>query len=138
MLSRCFKKMQDYATMPLRVALGAVFIVHGIMKISTLAGTAAFLGSLGFPVPSVLAVILMLVELLGGAFLLFGFMTRYAALLISIEMIIAILVAKIGIGFIAMKGTGYEYDITLLAASISLLFTGAGKLSVDKALGWDC
>jgi putative oxidoreductase len=70
-----------------------------------------------------------LLEVIGGIFLLLGVVTRITAALFIIEMIGAILVAKISKGFVG----GYELDLLLITISISLLLTGPGRISIE----WD-
>jgi putative oxidoreductase len=70
-----------------------------------------------------------LLEVIGGIFLLLGVVTRIIAALFIIEMIGAILVAKISKGFVG----GYELDLLLITISISLLLTGPGRISIE----WD-
>ncbi|MBZ5544497.1 MAG: DoxX family protein [Acidobacteriia bacterium] len=65
----------------LRLAVGAVFVMHGWQKIFVMGfrGVAGFLGPMGFPLPVVAAIVLMLAEFLGGLGVLLGVFTRYAA-----------------------------------------------------------
>ena len=69
-----------YAAFLLRVSLGILFLAHGAMKlfVFTPAGTVEFFASLGLP--PALAYLTMLAELGGGALLLTGVVTRWAAL----------------------------------------------------------
>jgi putative oxidoreductase len=115
----------------LRVAVGIVFLMHGKQKLFGFGfhGVAGFLGSVGIPLPSVLAVVLTLVELLGGAALLLGVATRLTAVLLAIDMSVALLAVHLKGGFFAPAGI--EFAMTLLAANICLALTGAGALSVD-------
>jgi len=119
----------------LRVVVGFVFLVHGWQKLFVFhfAGVAGFLGSLGIPAPAVMAVVLTLVEFLGGIALLLGLFTRWAARLLAIDMAVAILVVHFKAGFFLPKG--YEYALTLLAANIALALNGSGLVSLDRVLG---
>ncbi len=91
------------------------------------------LGSLHFPLPSVFAVVLMAVEGLGGAALVLGLLTRWAAALNGVDMLVAILLVHLKNGFFSMTG-GFEFPLTLLAACIALGVAGPGAASVDGAL----
>jgi len=77
----------------LRVVVGAVFLIHGCQKLFIFGfhGVAGFLGPLGVPAPGVAAVVLTLVEFVGGALLVLGLFTRWAAWLLAIDMVVAIL-----------------------------------------------
>ncbi|HXZ39692.1 MAG TPA: DoxX family protein, partial [Terriglobales bacterium] len=76
----------------LRVAVGVIFVMHGWQKLSWgFHDVAGFLNSLGIPQPTVAAVLLTTVELLGGIALILGLLTRYAAALLAIDMLVAII-----------------------------------------------
>lgn len=133
MLAKWFKGWDSYATLPLRLVLGIGLLVHGFLKFTATQGISAFggwLGNLGVPIPAAFGVLVGLIELVGGAFILFGFLTRYSAALASLVMIGAVLLVHI-------KNGGYELPLVYLAGLIALMFTGGGSLSVDKALNWD-
>lgn len=118
----------------LRFVVGVVFLAHGWQKVHMgVHGVAGFLGMLGIPAPSLSAVVLIAVELLGGIALILGVGTRWVALLIAFDMVVAILAVHLKNGF--FMPTGYEFALTLLMASISLALTGGGPASVDSALG---
>ncbi len=72
-------------------------------------------------------------ELLGGILLLIGFLTRPTSLVLAITMIVAIFTVHIDNGLF-MSANGYEFALTLFAISVSLVFSGAGKLSFDDAI----
>jgi putative oxidoreductase len=114
-----------YGPLPIRVLTGIIFIAHGIPKLIDIPGTEDYFSSLGLP-PE-MAVIIALLEVIGGFTLLFGILTRVSAILFIIEMTGAILTAKLSKGFVS----GYDFDLLLVAASISLLLTGPGKPSIE-------
>ncbi len=119
----------------LRVVVGIVFLLHGWQKVSVfgLHGVTGMLSSLGIPLPNVSAVILIGVELIGGALLILGLGARWAALLIAIDMTVAILFVHLKAGFFSPKG--FEFPLTLLAAAICLALAGPGSLSLDAVIG---
>ncbi len=114
----------------LRLAVGAVFVMHGGQKIIVMGprGVAGFLGQLGFPLPVVAAIVLMSVEFLGGLALILGIFTRYAAVLLAIVMAVAISLVHLKNGFFLPHG--FEYPLTLLAANLALLLSGPGALAL--------
>lgn len=129
---RCADKWQDYAPLVLRLALGAVFAMHGYQKVFSIGheGVAGFLGSLSIPLPSLMAYILAYGELVGGVFLILGFLTHWAAKFATVVAIVAFFTVHVSKGFFISDG-GYEFIILIGAAAISLMITGAGKYSLD-------
>ena len=72
-------------------------------------------------------------EFFGGLALILGLLTRPAALVSAFTMVVALFSAHIGNGLF-MSNNGYEYALTLLAATLALAIQGAGTLSLDSAL----
>lgn len=91
------------------------------------------MGSLGVPAPGLFAVIVTLVEFLGGLALILGFFTRIAAVLLAVDMLVAILTVHLPSGFFTNNG-GFEFPLVLLAASIALVVTGPGEAALDTLL----
>ena len=135
MLARLFATAEPWSLLPLRIALGGIFIVHGSQKLFVFGfpGVAKYLIARGFHPAMFWAIVLILVELLGGIAILVGFMTRWAVALITIEMIVAIYRVVWRTGFF-VPGAGVEFNIALIAASLTLLLAGAKKPSVDQGL----
>ncbi len=111
----------------LRLVVGIVFAVHGILKLSNMEGTVKFFTMIHIPGAAFFAWVVALVETLGGIALVLGIGTTIAAVLLGIVMIVAIFSAKLKVGFVG----GYEFDLTVLAGLIAVLFNGAGKYSLD-------
>lgn len=122
-----------WGLLPLRVVVGLVFAMHGGQKLFVVgaAGVAGFLGQVGVPAPGLAAWVVIAVEFLGGILLLLGLLTRPVALLLAADMLGAILFVHGRAGFFLPRG--YEFVLTLLAASLTLLWSGPGAASVDGA-----
>lgn len=118
--------------LPLRIAVGLVFLMHGGQKffVFGLGGIAEYMSKLGIPLPSAAAAIVITAELLGGLAILLGVFTRIAGAVLVIEMIVAILVARLHGGFFAPYG--YEFELTLLAACLTFASTGPGRISLEE------
>ncbi len=134
----------DAGLLVLRLALGIMFIVHGrskLFKMPPVGGPANFakgLAMLGVPAPLVFAWVVALIEVPGAIALILGLFTRWIALLMAINMVVAIWKAKLarGVKFSAMDTTGWELDFMILAAALGLMLLGAGAISLDAALRW--
>jgi len=129
----------SWTPLPLRLALAAVFIAHGAQKVLgsfSGPGLKAFTGG-DAPYPFMRPAWLWLgaaafSELLGGALLLIGLLTRVGAFLIACTMLTAVSMHWPG-GFFA-SNKGYEYPLVLLAMSLALLISGGGMASIDRSL----
>lgn len=111
------------APVVLRVALGIIFIVHGVPKLISPGGFVGFFTHIGIPLPSVMVIVVGLVETVGGLALLAGRWMRLAAGLLAIDMLGAIVLAKRSMGFL----NGWEFDFALLAACLSLMLSSPAR-----------
>lgn len=117
-------KYSDLALLLLRIAVGYIFIVHGWGKLTGIEGTAGFFGSLGIPIPVVMAWVVAIVEFFGGILVLFGAYAKIPYLLLAITMLVAI---------VAQEGN-FEFEFILMFASLALFLTGSGQYSVDHKI----
>ena len=130
----CASRWGDAAPLVLRVVTGLIFALHGWQKLQGGVGqVTGMLTSMGFPMASVFAVILIAVELLGGIALILGVFTHWASKLLAVVAVVALVVVHLPNGFFMSNG-GYEFILLLLAATISLMIGGPGKWSLDYKL----
>ena len=131
------KTEQSLSTLPLRLIAGILFTAHGGQKLFAwfggygLEGTGQWMESIGLAPGYLMALMAGSVEFFGGFLLLVGLFTRPTSFILAITMIVAIFTAHIDNGLF-MAANGYEFALTLLAISISLMFSGSGKLSLDN------
>ena len=112
---------------------------HGLQKLTEF-GPSNFgeqmLGGLGVPLPVFMAYVVTFVELFGGILLILGLLSRLAALLLTIDLVVAILLVKVNVGLLSgSSGTGAELDLALIAGLLVVLLAGPGRFSLDQALG---
>ena len=120
----------------IRLIVGAVFLSEGIQKFlfPNDLGVGRFI-KIGIPGPQIMAPFVGVVEIVCGALLLIGLMTRLAAVPLIIDMLVAISTTKIPLlvksGFWAMAHEA-RTDYAMLLGSIFLLIVGAGAWSLDR------
>lgn len=119
-------RLTPYAAVLLRVAVGLIFLHHGIMKLHLgVAGVAGFFHGAGIPFATIFAGVVIAFETAGAVLLVLGVIPRVIAAGYVVEMIVAILV-------ILVPGhQSFELEGLLLAGSLSLVASGGGPLSLQ-------
>ena len=118
-------RTSSYAPLLLRLALGAMFLAHGLTKllVFTLPGTAGFFASVGFP--GWLAYPVTFFELSAGVLLILGAGVRPGAA-------VAAATVHFGNGWsFSNPHGGWEYPVFLAVTAAALALLGAGQLSWD-------
>ena len=130
-----FDRLGGWGATVLRVMVGLIFLAHGAQKLfgDGFGGVAGMMEGLGVPVPSLAAVALVLVELLGGVALMLGLFTRLFAVPLAFDMLVATVLVHLPNGFFS-SGGGVEFTLMLTAACVALALTGPGKVSLDRVL----
>jgi putative oxidoreductase len=133
-------RLSDLAPLVLRVVLGALMIAHAYQKL--MIGPAVFgrvLAQLGVPAATVVCYVVTYTELVGGALLVVGLLSRLAALALTLDLVVAIALVKVNVGLVAGHGmgAGAELDLAYIAGFLAILFGGPGRFSVDRLIGID-
>lgn len=115
----------------LRTALALIFFSHGYSKLAHPNPEIQTMFVQHGLQPQLLYVAGVL-ETFAGLLLLLGLFTRAAALLLAIEMCVAIVKVHSDHGIMALHE--YEFPLALAAACFALATTGAGTASVDRCL----
>ena len=127
-----------FGALVLRVPVGVVLAAHGSQKLFGwfggygLEATGQWMASIGFAPGYLMALLAGSAEFFGGLALILGLLTRPAAVLTAFTMLMAMTV-HIGNGMFA-SNNGYEFALSLLAATTALVFLGGGTASIDSRL----
>jgi putative oxidoreductase len=127
---RTLDKLQPLGLLAMRIALGAVMIVHGYPKVTGIHNVEKFFSSIGLPWWS--AYLSAGAEFFGGILIIIGLFTRCFGLAVLIDMIVAIDKVHWKNGLV---GEGnYQLPMTLAALSLALIFFGAGPIALDAII----
>ena len=122
-----------------RVLLALIFITSGFGKIAGFAGTAGYIASKGLPMASVVAALTIVIELGGGLAILFGFFTRYAALVLAVFTVLAGIIFHNYWGVpadqVMMQQINFWKNISIAGGFLVLAAFGAGAFSLDAKRG---
>jgi putative oxidoreductase len=135
---RLLSSQGGFGSLLLRVPVGVVLAAHGAQKLFGwlggygLEGTGQWMASVGFEPGYLMALMAGSAEFFGGIALILGLLTRPAAAVAAFTMLLAMTV-HIGNGLF-VSNNGYEFALTLLAATLALVFHGGGKWAVDNLL----
>jgi len=130
--------LERLAVLILRLFLGFTFMMHGSQKLlgafggGGLAGVAGMLSKLGVEPAQIWAWVLSITEFVGGVCVFLGFLARFWAAGLVIDMAVAIFKVHMANGFFASKN-GFELPLAFGVMALVILLTGPGSLSVDRA-----
>ncbi len=140
-MSKWLNSLQPLGALFLRLVLGFAMLYNGWDKVVPAGGfhghnTFAaldhhghFVVSLGLPYW--LGYVSAFAEFVGGILLILGLLTRFAAFMAAGDMFVALVFVNIHHGYI-----GSQYSLALMVIALMLLFCGAGKLSLDRKIGF--
>ena len=127
----------------LRLALGLIFILHAWMNV--IGGQESFLREMlamaGFDAPNLVVWSITLLEFVGGVALVLGFFTREAALLLAVEMVVAVVLFHLREGFFIVAipnvplAYGFEYHVALVGGLACLALGGPGAFALQDRRG---
>lgn len=121
------------AALVMRLAAGAVLLVHGIPKLDGVAGVQQMAAGLGVPAPEVAGWLVVAGEVGLGVLLLLGLLTRLAGALVAVQMLLIFALVHAPDGVLTPTGLDGENAVLLAVLGAALALTGAGALSVDAA-----
>jgi putative oxidoreductase len=125
-----------YGALLLRIALGALFLAHGLLKllVHKPAGTAAYFRSLGLP--GIIGYLTMAAELGGGTLLILGIATSLVALALVPLILSTIYMVHGSKGWLfTNEGGGWEFPALWTVALVVQALLGSGAYSLGHVLG---
>lgn len=112
-----------------RITLGSMLLLHGASRLLIMrASPGTLLQELPGPISFAVLLLFSMVELLGGALIIPGFLSRLAGLMIVVEMAVSIFSERIPLGF----SGDIRLEILIFAVATMIFFSGAGRYSVDR------
>jgi putative oxidoreductase len=128
----------EWGIVPVRIVLGYIFLDSGFGKWRRgISGTGNWFAGMGFPFPQATARLVATLELVGGILLIAGFAVHWIAIPLAGNMVVAAFTQKFKLGAPFQGGDvqGYELDVLMVAAAVTLVLGGAGPFSIDATLG---
>lgn len=126
---------QNYLTLAGRLLLALLFLPAGLMKIGGFAGIVGYIGSMGLPLPTLGAILAIIVEVGGGLALLAGFGTRLAAVALALFTLVATVVFHaywaVPADQAMVQQLMFFKNFAVVGGLLVLAAYGAGALSVD-------
>src|SRR5690606_25000430 len=112
-------RLQVAARILLRLAFGFLFLAHGWQKFFqyTIEGTTAAFGQMGVPAAGLIAPVAATLEIVGGAAIILGLLTRVFAGLLGLQMVAALFMVHAPAGVFVENG-GFELVLALAAGAL--------------------
>lgn len=128
----------DLGLLVLRLGLAAIMLAHGYQKFVlqgrySFAATQAGFAQLGIPLPQVAGIVIVILELVGGVAMVLGIFTVVVGLCYAAAMATAIWFVHLPNGFF-VADNGYELAGLVGVVAVVLAISGAGRLSLDRAI----
>jgi putative oxidoreductase len=136
--------LEQYAILLVRVSLGLFFAISGANKLFVAGRTHTMYETLveaKVPFPSFMTYFVSGVEFVGGSLLTVGFLSSLACVALLVDMLVAILTAKLSAmpeGLSPLDWLDdflYRPEVLYVLFFIWLICSGPGKISVDYGLG---
>jgi putative oxidoreductase len=139
LINKTLVSNSGFEALVLRVPIGLILAAHGSQKLFAwfggygLDGTGHWMASIGLNPGLAMAWLAGSAEFFGGVALMLGSLTRPAALVNALTMLVALFWVHWGNGFF-LDTHGIEYALALLSATAALVFIGGGQYSLDALI----
>jgi putative oxidoreductase len=135
-LGGLYQRFSPFSYAFMRFATGAVLVPHGVQKVLNvpISKFAPNIAAKGLPFAEALAYLAYFAESAAAACLAIGLLTRIAAAMIGIEMLVIVFFFQWQFGYF-WTTRGYEYALLWLLLCIAIFFKGGGRHSIDRIIG---
>ena len=131
-----FDRRKDEVLLLARLLLAALFVIFGWGKLAGFSGTVALMATLNLPVPTVAAVVVVVMEFFVGIAIVIGFYTRPLAVLLALY---TLATAFIGHHYWTLPDAervanmiNFYKNISIVGGLLLLCITGPGRYSIDR------
>lgn len=131
-----FDRSKDEVLLLARLLLAALFVIFGWGKLTGFSGTVALMATLNLPVPTIAAVVVVVMEFFVGIAIVIGFYTRPLAVLLALY---TLATAFIGHHYWTLPDAervanmiNFYKNISIVGGLLLLGITGAGRYSIDR------
>lgn len=114
-----------------RLLLAAIFVASSLSKLADPSGTAAYIGSVGLPLPTLAAWGAIVVELVGGIALVIGFRARIMALVLALFSVATAVLFHANFAD-QTQTIMFMKNIAIAGGLLQVVAFGAGRLSIDR------
>jgi len=133
---RPLENAYEFAALPLRIGLAALFITTGILSIMDTAATTSYMASISLPAPMVFAIIVMASQLVCGTLILLGLLTRLSATWMTLVLLLTGIMAY-AVNYQPDNLPAMMSHISLIGATLCLMLLGPGRVSLDEKYFWE-
>jgi putative oxidoreductase len=127
-------RFEGLGALVMRLVVGAIMVRYGYTKIIPTGALYTFSHTVGrLQLPVWLGYVAAFTEFFGGMLLIVGLLTRVAALLVAIEMAVAVIKVHLHGGL--MGPNSFAFPLACFAIALMLVFTGCGWLGLDDFVG---
>ena len=133
-INECRLITPDRAKLILRLAVGGLVLLHGLFKLTHPAMVTGFVADsfMHAHLPAFLAYLIYIGEVVAPIMLIIGYQTKIAALLVAIDLFVAILLVHMSKLFALGQGGGsaIELQLMFLLGALAIFGLGAGKYTL--------
>ena len=134
-IDRTLTSQNDIVLLVARILIAALFIIAGYNAFKALNGMTTYFGRLGIPMPQIMTPFVAGFEIVVGALVAVGFVTRLAALLLGILVVFAALIAHTNFAD-GNQVNHFLKCLGIIGGCLALMVAGPGAYSVDARKRW--